>query len=251
MAVAQEIKIYAHRGAQNGAPENSLAALDLAAIAGAQYIEFDVQLTQDEQLVIIHDEELQRTAGRAGLVCDLTYAELTQMDIGSFFSPSFSAEKIPGFELWMQRVQDRGLVPNIELKMNSSERISEPEYAQVLATKVAAYLREQWPADAPVRVSSFDVRALQALRAAGYAGEVAFLADKYSAHHIAILNGLQACAYHVNYKYITAKEIKQIIEQGYPVLAYTINELAHARQFLDAGGSGFFTNNVLLMDALS
>lgn len=244
----EKIRIYAHRGAQNGAPENSFAALNLAVLSGARYIEFDVQLTQDEQLVVIHDEHLYRTAGRAGHVCDMTYTELTQIDIGSYFSRSFSRQTIPGFMPWMQRVLQLGISPNIELKMNCSPLIDEVTYARKLAVLVADYLANCNVPD--VRVSSFSLLALQALRMAGFTGEVAFLADYYQAAHVAILHDLSACAYHINYKHIKPKEIAAVTEQGYAVLAYTINDQRHAKTFISAGGCGFFTNNLLLMDAI-
>lgn len=244
----QPIAIYAHRGAQNGAPENSFSALELAIAAGARHIEFDVQLTQDEELVIIHDEHLYRTAGRAGQICQMTNEELKSVDVGSYFSPSFKKERIPAFEPWMARIKASGLTPNIELKMNSGPLIGVKEYGQKLAKKVATYLHENWPKSRELRVSSFDFQALETIREVGFDGDVAFLADWYQPEHLPLMHALKASAYHVNYKHIKPKEIARVVFSGYPVLAYTINRLDEAKRFVRLGGSGFFTNNVLLMD---
>lgn len=248
MEEQKKLKVYAHRGAQQGAPENSFSALQLAADVGAKYIEFDVQLSIDQKLVIVHDETLSRVAKRPERVCDLPFAELTQVDIGSWFSPSFAQEKIPPFATWMEQVIDRGLIPNVELKGNNSSVHPREQYNPVLAEQVADYLARHWPAEREVRVSSFDFNLLRAIRAAGYAGELAVLASRYDPAHLTVLQELDACAYHINYQRIDATAIREVNEQGYEVLAYTINDLTAAKAFLAAGGCGFFTNNLLLLD---
>jgi glycerophosphoryl diester phosphodiesterase len=247
---AGKVKIYAHRGAQQGAPENSFAALKLASIAGAGYIEFDVQLTRDQRLVVIHDEKLTRTTGQPGRVCDKEYAELTQMDVGSWFSSSFCHEKMPGFEPWMEWILENNLIANIELKPNSSALMSEQENASGLAKKAVEYLAVQWPREKELRVSSFSLAVLRAVRARGYAGELAFLTRSYDKSHLPLLKELQVCAYHVNHKGIKASEIATLKKEGYEVFAYTIDKVEDAESFLASGGDGFFTNNLLLLDNL-
>lgn len=241
MERSKKVKIYAHRGAQQGAPENSFAALELAAVVGAKYIEFDVQLTRDGGLVIVHDEKLDRVALRKGKVADMDYSELIRIDIGSWFSLSFCNETIPGFIPWMQAVLKTDLIPNIELKLNSRSPI-------LLADRVAAYWRDNWPKDRELRISSFSFQVLKAIQAAGYAGEIAFLANTYSADHLNVLKALKACAYHVNGKKIRPKEVRMLKEKGYEVLAYTLNQRKDAQAFIAAGGDGFFTNNLGLIN---
>jgi len=78
--------IIGHRGASAVAPENTMAAFREAIAAGCDGIEFDVRLTRDGVPVIIHDSTLRRTAGLAARVADLTWAELEQVDVGSWFA---------------------------------------------------------------------------------------------------------------------------------------------------------------------
>jgi glycerophosphoryl diester phosphodiesterase len=87
--------VIAHRGASRVAPENTLAAWRVAAGFGVDMIECDVRLSSDRVPVLMHDATLLRTTGHPGRVSDFTVAELQQMDVGSWFDPSFSEERIP------------------------------------------------------------------------------------------------------------------------------------------------------------
>ncbi len=91
----KNIQIAAHRGASNLAPENTLAAIQKALEIGVEIIEIDVHLTKDHQLVVLHDELLDRTTNGTGKVSDFTLKELKQLDAGSWFSKEFKDEKIP------------------------------------------------------------------------------------------------------------------------------------------------------------
>jgi glycerophosphoryl diester phosphodiesterase len=84
----------AHRGASGYAPENTCAAFERAIAMGADMIETDVQLTLDGELVLIHDDLVDRTTDGQGPVADHTLAELHALDAGSWFGPGFASERI-------------------------------------------------------------------------------------------------------------------------------------------------------------
>jgi glycerophosphoryl diester phosphodiesterase len=87
--------IFAHRGASAQAPENTLAAFELAARQGAPAIELDVKLSADGQVVVMHDATVDRTTDGKGRVCDLSLAALRELDAGSWFSEQYRGERIP------------------------------------------------------------------------------------------------------------------------------------------------------------
>ncbi len=99
--------VIAHRGNSSEAPENTLAAFD-AAVASAQaagavpWIELDLQLSADGHVVVIHDDQLERTTNGAGAVADHTLAELHQLDAGSWFAAEFVASRIPSLEQFVE-----------------------------------------------------------------------------------------------------------------------------------------------------
>lgn len=97
-----DIATIAHRGASLAAPENTLAAFQLAIDSGYDYIELDVRLTRDGVPVIIHDRTLERTTGVAGYVHETDYADIRELDAGSWFAPEFADQRIPTLEEALQ-----------------------------------------------------------------------------------------------------------------------------------------------------
>ena len=107
--------VYAHRGSSAHAPENTLAAFELAYAHQADAIELDVELCADQHLVVIHDSTVNRTTDGTGKVSDLTLSALRELDAGSSFSPAFRGEKIPILEEVFETMGKKLLV-NVELK---------------------------------------------------------------------------------------------------------------------------------------
>ena len=87
--------LCAHRGAMTHYPENTLIAFQAAIDQGAHMIEFDIHLTRDHHLVVIHDETVDRTTNGQGAVADMTLEELRGLDAGSWKDPKFAGEQIP------------------------------------------------------------------------------------------------------------------------------------------------------------
>lgn len=108
-------KIIGHRGGAAGYPENTLASFKKTVELGADGVEFDVQLTKDGEVVVIHDELIDRTMTGSGLVKDYKLEELREMSAGEFYSPDFKEEKIPTLREVLEVVQDLEVI-NIELK---------------------------------------------------------------------------------------------------------------------------------------
>lgn len=90
-----KVEIIAHRGASFDAPENTLAAIKLAWEQGADACEFDVWLSRDGQIVLIHDRDTKRVAGLDRPVVEQTYAELRRLDVGRWKQERFAGERIP------------------------------------------------------------------------------------------------------------------------------------------------------------
>lgn len=87
--------LCAHRGAMETHPENTIPAFRTAVEAGAHMIEFDVWLTEDNQMVVIHDSRVDRTTNGKGKVSELTFAEIRELDAGSWKAPEFTGVQIP------------------------------------------------------------------------------------------------------------------------------------------------------------
>jgi glycerophosphoryl diester phosphodiesterase len=107
--------IVAHRGASHDAPENTLAAFELAWEQGSDGIEGDFYLTADGKIVCIHDRDTKRTAGVKRMVEQSTLAELRELEYGSWKNPKWKGEEIPTLEQVLMTVP-KGKLFVIELK---------------------------------------------------------------------------------------------------------------------------------------
>jgi glycerophosphoryl diester phosphodiesterase len=106
--------VIAHRGDKTHAPENTLSAFRTAADNGADAVEFDVKLTADGHVVVIHDANVDRTTDGSGKVSRLPLVALKELDAGSWYSASFGGERIPTLDEIFETVGKR-LYMNVEL----------------------------------------------------------------------------------------------------------------------------------------
>jgi len=111
--------IIGHRGASAVAPENTTAAFREALRVGADGIEFDVRLTRDGVPVVIHDSTLRRTGGLPHRVADLTWAEISKIDVGSWFAETFANETVPSLVELFTLFQSNNSTLYLEMKCDS------------------------------------------------------------------------------------------------------------------------------------
>ncbi|WP_019156355.1 glycerophosphodiester phosphodiesterase [Robertmurraya massiliosenegalensis] len=145
----------AHRGASGYAPENTIAAFDLAVDMKADYIEIDVQRSKDGELVLIHDTTVNRTTNGTGNVRDLTFEQLRSLDAGSWFGEEFAGERLPTFEEILDRYRGKvGIL--IELKA--------PELYPGIEKQVAQALKERnmdKPKNNKIIIQSFNFESMK------------------------------------------------------------------------------------------
>ncbi len=159
-------QVWAHRGASGHAPENTVPAFELAIAQGADGVEFDVQLSSDGVMVVIHDEQLERTTDGTGRVVEHTFAQLQVLDAGAG-REGFTGVRIPTLVEVLELVAPSELRINIELK-NSEEPYPGLE-EKVLAAVRAFNLQDR------VVLSSFNHYSLRKLRSMKTGCELAAL----------------------------------------------------------------------------
>ena len=229
--------IFAHRGASAHAPENTLAAFELAFTQQADAIELDVKLSADEQVVVIHDPTVDRTTNGKGRVQDLALAELKRLDCGSFFSGNYAAEKIPTLEEVFESVGKRIFI-NIELTNYKTPRDNLSEVVCMLVKKHQMQKR--------IIFSSFHASNLS--KARSYLPDVP--------RGLLAMDGLQGVwarsfgftfgkydALHPNLKDITQQEINRVHRLKRRVHVWTVNEEQHMRRLFNWGVDGIFTDD--------
>lgn len=148
-------KIIAHRGSKGTHPENTLAAFKEAVRVGSDGIELDVQFSKDRQLIVIHDETVERTTNGHGAVGSLTLLELKQLDAGSWFEKNPMFQQIPTLEevlTLLKKENFHGLL-NIEIKTDKIH------YKGIEQSIVQLLQSQQWPFD--YMYSSFYFKSLE------------------------------------------------------------------------------------------
>jgi glycerophosphoryl diester phosphodiesterase len=108
-------QVWAHRGASGHAPENTLEAFRMAVDMNADGIELDVHMSRDGELVVIHDEKVDRTSNGKGYIKDLTFAELRELDF-SCGMEKYRGAKIPTLREVYELMKPTGLYINVEIK---------------------------------------------------------------------------------------------------------------------------------------
>ncbi len=111
-------KIWAHRGSSAYAPENTLKAFALAMEQGADGIELDVRLTADDQIVIAHDDRLDRISDGDGKICEKTLAQLREYDF-SKLHPEYSPVRIATLAEVYELLRPSNMIVNVEIKTSS------------------------------------------------------------------------------------------------------------------------------------
>lgn len=124
--------ICAHRGGKENVPENTLAAFTQSAANGITCMENDIQLTKDNEIVIIHDHTADRTSNGKGEIREMTLEQIQKFDAGSWFHPNFKDQKIPTLKQFLNICTG---VPLIEIK--KYEKYSE-KLESILIAQLAA-----------------------------------------------------------------------------------------------------------------
>ena len=182
---AQDIPPYmiGHKGSPE-APENTLPAYEESVRSGFAYVECDLSSTKDGVLVLLHDDTLNRTSSGHGRVQDYTFAQLQQLDFGSWKGPAWSGTKIPSFEEFLSFCKGAGLAPYVELKEQAG--LWEILGALELVKKAGMEARVSW--------ISFDAAILQTLASADSSLRLGYVIKKLDEEKLGECRRLQKAA---------------------------------------------------------
>jgi glycerophosphoryl diester phosphodiesterase len=231
--------VLAHRGASADAPENSLAAFRLAGEQGADGVELDVLRCASGEVVVFHDDDLERLTGRRGAVRDTTYAELAELDLGG-------GERIPLLSEALAACA--GLLVNVELKAPSTwaARARDDGLAREVATLIAPH-RER------VLVSSFDPLLLHRFHRAQREVPIGllFAHDQWLPLRRAWAEALvHPTALHPEAMLVDAPAIRAWRARGRLVNTWTVDHPAEARALAALGVDGIITNRPAVVKAV-
>jgi glycerophosphoryl diester phosphodiesterase len=228
--------VIGHRGAAASAPENTLAGMRKAHEFGVRWVEFDVRLSGDGCCIVLHDDTVDRTSDGTGAASRLTFAELDRLDAGAWFAPEFAGERIPALEAVIDLLGVLGLGANVEIKPAAGDEVA-------TARATVEILRRRWPSTLPPPLlSSFAPLALAAARDA--APEIArgHLFGRLPGSWQEQADRLGCVTIHCDQRHLTRSAARAVIDAGYPLLAYTVNDPVRAHEIIGWGATSVFTD---------
>lgn len=226
---SRQIEVMAHRGSSLNAPENTMAAFELAIEQNSDYIELDIQQSKDGEIVVLHDPNLKRITGVDLNVYDATYKELLEYDIGSHFDAKFSDQRVLNLEDVLKAVKGK-IRLNIEIKPTGYEHDLEKQLVQILKT----YRFEQ-----DCIITSMDYDVLKKIKSynpelkTGYVLNVAF-GEFYKMEDVDCFSIQQG--------YINENVVAKVHEHDKKIYAWTVNSHNDIVKMINLGVDGIITD---------
>jgi len=212
--------ILGHRGAKGYAPENTFPSFQKALELGVDMIELDVHITRDGEIVVCHDDSLERTTGLRKLIGELTWEEIRKLDAGKWFGPEFAGAKIPLLEEVLSWA--KGKIPVVvEIKRGFGEREDIVERT-IEVIRVCGMEGE-------VEVISFDHRFVKKAKeiAPEIAGGILYVGTLVDPVRAA--RDAHADALHPHFAYVDRELVEQAHAAGLAVSTWVVNDPETAR----------------------
>lgn len=223
------IRILAHRGASEYAPENTLAAFYMALENRANGIETDIRMSKDGCLILFHDKDLSPKTNGNGPVCEHNWQELQKLDAGSWFSEKYAAERLISLDEFLYYFSRRELFFDLELK--------EPvDYVKFLDLIDKYNVRDKVTVTSKIYEVLKELRSIDAGIQTGYlTGEV----DEAVLLALKEINASQVCP---NVNLIDKEKVSMLKELGYRVRVHKVKTKQIMIKALEMGVDGMTIN---------
>jgi glycerophosphoryl diester phosphodiesterase len=231
-------EIIGHRGFSARAPENTLAALDAAVVAGADAVEWDVQVASCGTPVLFHDAHLGRTSNGVGPVRRRTLGQLKQLDAGSWFSSKFAGERIPSLEEAYELV--RGRVARAYCEVKAYRELEDLD-------RMVAVTRQARMMEATVFIS-LDWRTLDRIAGQEPSARLGYIVDRAEQLEEALRKAAGRPGDIVDLDHRLVLADRQIPARararGVDTAVWTVNDVREATELVEAGVTRLTTDQV-------
>ena len=228
-------RIIAHRGESALAPENTLAAIQLAATGGASWIEVDVNISSDNIPYLHHDDGLERCTNGDGYLVSRSSEYLDTLDAGSWKDPVYAGEPLPTLSATIAVLKHYGLGLNLEIKPTAG-------WEKPTTKAICDVIKAEWPAELPLLISSFSPEALGHAQtglpdvARGYL--VSAIPPDWREKSAA----LDCVSVHCSQELLTEEKAADIKNEGLSLLCFTVNDSERAKTLFSWGVDSVFTD---------
>ena len=215
-----------HRGAAGYEPENTILSFQKAIDLNVDMIEFDVQLCKSGEVVIFHDDSLERTTNGVGFVSETSLTELQKLDAGK-------GQKMPTLTETFESIGNKVKI-NVELKGRST--------AAPVSQIIRQFVNSGKIQMEDILVSSFMIDELLIVRKLFPELKIAPLFYKLPEDFSEIASSLQAHSININIKFLTENDVKQVHASAYKLYVYTVNKTEDKARMQNWGVDGVFTD---------
>lgn len=237
--IRDRVTITAHRGSSVTAPENTLAAIEQAIVDGADYVEIDVRLSGDGEVILSHDNSLRRLTGVDQALSEMTLEEVRQVDVGSWFGDAYANERIPTLDEVLELTENR---INLYIELKPAPGDTEELVAAVLETLPASRYDEVILASLSPSVIREAKRQAPDLSTTLFAQFVV-----RGGLDISIIDALG-----LRYNSATSEAVNAAQQYGYQLHIWTVNNRAEMSRLIDLGVDNIITDRPeLLVEVLA
>ncbi len=232
-------QVIAHRGGSNLAPENTVSAFQNAIDLGVDMIEIDVEQTSDAVVVVLHDDNVDRTTNGTGRIDSLSYDYVKNLDAGSWYSDKYKGEHISTLEEVLQLI-DGQVILLIEIK-SGSERYPGIE-------KRTVDLVHRHKADSWVIIQSFNKKAIDRVKTMDSSLRTYYLlGGSFNNFYKEAMTSSSFDFGHegvgVHHKYLNEENINGLKKLGVKIFAWTVDDPSNMDKFLKLGIDGIITDS--------
>lgn len=228
--------VIGHRGAMGHAPENTVASFIKACELGARWVEFDVMLSRDGEVVVIHDQDVERTTNGTGKVASMDLAEIQSLDAGGWFAEKFAGERIPTLAQALSVLAKLGLGANVEIKPSKG---CEDRTGRVVAALLSKFRAAN---SLPALISSFSLESLAAARKAAPDIGRALILGRVRGSWRKKMSELECSALHTGAKSLTPELAHKVLDAGYALRCFTVNSGSEAAKLYAMGVEAVFSD---------
>ena len=226
----RKLEITAHRGVCSEAPENTMPAFKAAVDIKADWIELDVTQTKDGVLVVFHDRDLSRITGRPDKIWDMSYEELTRLNVAGKWGPSFRNTRIPSLEEVLDYCKDK-IRLDIEIKVNDHQ-------TQDFIPSILSLIRDKGMTE-QCMITSFDYGCLQLVKLLEPSMETGYISSKAIAQPEIFCS---ADNFVLSIDLIEPEAVDRIHALGKKVMVWTVNDEYSVEKCRKAGADNLITD---------
>ena len=232
VGILTRTQVTAHRGASKAAPENTMPAFEAAIESGADYIELDVQLTKDGELVVFHDDNIKRTTNGNGILTNMTYDELQKYSAGSWFKGdgSFDDVKIPKLSEVLELV-GHDILLNIEIKSHGNVKATAEKVVELV---------EEYDIGSSCYITSFSYQALKKVKELQPKIKTALIANIAPSTVYSQMKYIDAVS--MNYLFVNSSVVNYAHHSGKKVFVWTVDRSGEMKKMMALGVDNIITN---------